>query len=135
MDIDEDDFRPDFGEQEVCGSEGVVVGLHEDPPLKIKNGIRYAGREGAFIKAVAGSSGGEIGRADDTAGAFVAFRWHGSQIFNDLPFVPDMVACCQDVSPQVEEVFGDGRGEAEAAGGIFSVHDDEINLAFPDEVR
>ena len=38
-----------------------------------------------------------------------------------------MIAGGDDVGAEVEELVGDGGGEAEAAGGVFAVDDEEIN--------
>jgi len=48
-------------------------------------------------------------------------------VFEDLFFVPDVVAGGDDVRAEVEELVGDGRREAEAAGGVFAVDDEEID--------
>ena len=38
-----------------------------------------------------------------------------------------MIAGGDDVGAEVEELFGDGGGEAEAAGGVFAVDDEEVD--------
>ena len=53
--------------------------------------------------------------------------WDG-HVFEDLFFVPDVVAGGDDVGAEVEELFCDGGCEAEAAGGVFAVDDEEINV-------
>ena len=67
-------------------------------------------------------------------GAFVAFRGYGAEIVDNLALVPDVVAGGEDVGAEVEEVFGDGRREPEAAGSVFRIHDDEVDLALRDDV-
>ena len=47
-------------------------------------------------------------------------------VFEDLALVPDVVAGGDDMGAEVEELFCDGGGDAEAAGGVFSVDDQEI---------
>jgi hypothetical protein len=37
-----------------------------------------------------------------------------------------MVACCDDMGSQIEDLFGDGGGESEASGGVFAVDDKEV---------
>jgi hypothetical protein len=48
-------------------------------------------------------------------------------VLEDLFFVPDVVAGGDDVGAEVEELFRDGRGEAEASGGVLAVDDKEID--------
>jgi hypothetical protein len=48
-------------------------------------------------------------------------------VLDDLFFVPDVVAGGDDVGAEVEEFFGDGGCDAEAAGGVFAVDDKEID--------
>ena len=48
-------------------------------------------------------------------------------VFEDLFFVPDVIAGGDDMGSEVEEFVGDRGREAEAAGGIFAVDNEEIN--------
>src|ERR1700678_1786638 len=50
-----------------------------------------------------------------------------SHVFEDLAFVPDVVASRDDVGAEVEEFFRDGWRDAEASGGVFAVDDEEID--------
>ena len=45
-----------------------------------------------------------------------------------LALVPDVVAGGEHVGAQVEEILGDLRRDAEAAGGVFGVDDDQFDL-------
>jgi hypothetical protein len=45
-----------------------------------------------------------------------------------------VVAGGKDVGAEVEEVFSDGRREPKSASGIFRIDDDQIHLAFLDEM-
>ena len=67
-----------------------------------------------------------VGGAEDAAAADVRVGGDG-HVFEDLFFVPDVVAGGDDVGAEVEELFGDGGREAEAAGGVFAVDDEEID--------
>ena len=48
-------------------------------------------------------------------------------VFEDLALVPDVVAGGDDVGAEIKEFFCDGRGDAEASGGVFAVDDEEID--------
>ena len=48
-------------------------------------------------------------------------------VFDDLFFVPDVVAGGDDVRAEVEEFFGDGGGDAEATSRVFAVDDEEVD--------
>jgi hypothetical protein len=65
----------------------------------------------------------------------VAFRRDRAQIVDDLALIPHVIAGGQNVGAEVEELFGDGRCEPEAAGGILRIHDHEVDLAFLDDMR
>ena len=69
---------------------------------------------------------GVVGGAEDAAAAGVGVGGDG-HVFEDLFFVPDVVAGGDDVGAEVEEFFGDGGGDAEAAGGVFAVDDEEVD--------
>jgi len=69
---------------------------------------------------------GEVGGAEDAAAADVGVGGNG-HVFEDLFFVPDVIAGGDDVGSEVEEFFGDGGGDAEASGGVFAVDDEEID--------
>jgi hypothetical protein len=85
-----------------------------------------AGGELALIDAEAGGADGVVGGAEDASAAGVRVGGDG-HVLEDLFFVPDVIAGGDNVSAEVEELVGDGRGEAEAAGGVFSVDDEEID--------
>jgi len=59
---------------------------------------------------------------------------NGAEIVDDLALVPHVVAGGKDVGAEVEQVLGDRGREAESPGGIFRIHDDQIDLAFLDQV-
>ena len=39
-----------------------------------------------------------------------------------------MITCGDDVRTEIEELFCDGGREAEAAGGVFAIDDEQINV-------
>ena len=66
------------------------------------------------------------GRTKDAAAAHV--RGFGDvDVLEYLLLVPDVVTGGDDVRAEVEELFSDGGCEAEAAGGVFAVDDEEID--------
>ena len=85
-----------------------------------------------FVHTQAGQIGSVVRGAEDAAAAGVRVRRGGLNVFDDLALVPDVVAGGDDVNAEIEQLFGDGGGDAEAAGRIFSV-DDEINRAVFDQ--
>jgi hypothetical protein len=129
VEVEQDDLGVgvalDEGEELVGFAEGVVGGGHEDAALEVDDGVWGAVAELAFVKAEAGSAVGEVGGAKDAAAADVGVGGDG-HVLEDLFFVPDVVAGGDDVGSEVEEFFGDGGGDAEAAGGVFAVDDEEI---------
>ena len=56
-------------------------------------------------------------------------------VLEDLFLVPDVVAGGDDVGAEVEELFGDGGRDAEAAGGVFAVDDEEVDGVGFEDVR
>ena len=80
----------------------------------------------AFVDAEAGCAVGIVGGTDDAAAADVGVGGDG-HVLEDFFLVPDVVAGGDDVGAEVEELFGKGGGDAEAAGGVFAVDDEEID--------
>jgi hypothetical protein len=138
VEVEEDDFGSGFAgdvaEEFVGLAEGVVAAGHEDATLEVHDGVALAGGKLALVEAKAGSADGVVGGAEDAAAAGVGVGWDG-HVFEDLFFVPDVVAGGDDVGAQVEELVGDGGGEAEAAGGVFAVDDEEIDGVGFEDVR
>jgi hypothetical protein len=64
----------------------------------------------------------------------VAFRGDRGEIVNDLALVPYMIAGSKDVGAEVEEIFGNGRRQSEAAGGVLRIHDHQVDLALLNNV-
>jgi len=55
----------------------------------------------------------------------------GVQVIDDLALVPDVVAGGDDVDAEFEQLFGNLRSDAEAAGGVLAVGDGEFNAVLP----
>ena len=133
MDVEEDDGGGDLAEKLVGLAEGVVAGGHEDAALEVDNGVLLAGGEFALVEAEARSSGGVVGGAEDAAAAEVRIGGNG-HVLEDLALVPDVVAGGDDVRSHVEDFFGERGGDAEAAGGVFAVDDEEVDGVGFDDV-
>ena len=80
----------------------------------------------ALVDAEAGGADGVVGGAEDAAAADVGVG-RDRHVLEDLFLVPDVVAGGDDVRAEVEELFGDGGRDAEAAGGVFAVDDEEVD--------
>ena len=78
--------------------------------------------------AVAGEAGREVGGAQNAARAFLAVGRRGGEIVEELALVPDVIAGGHAIGAEVEEVFGDVGGHAESAGGVFDIHDEQVDL-------
>ena len=126
VEVEEYDLGCDLAEKLVGFAEGVVAGGHEDAALEVEDGVLLAIGQGALVDAKAGSAVGVVCRADDAAAADVGVFGDG-HILEDLFFVPDVVARGDDVGPEVEEFFGEGGGDAEAASGVLAIDDEEVD--------
>ena len=123
VEVEEDDLGLDFAEELVGLAEGVVAGGHEDAALQVHNSVGLASGEFALVDAEAGCADGVVRGADDAAAADMGIGGDG-HVFEDLFFVPDVVAGGDDVGAEIEEFFCDGGGDAEAAGCVFAVDDE-----------
>jgi hypothetical protein len=126
VEIEEDDLCGDLSEELVGLAEGVVAGGHEDAALEVHDRVGLAVGKFALVDAEAGGADGIVGGAEDTAAADVGVFGDG-YVLEDLALVPDVIAGGDDVSTEIEELFCDGRGDAKAASGVFSVDDEEVD--------
>lgn len=132
VEIQENNFCGDLAEEFVGFAEGIVATGHKDAALEVHDGVGLAGGEFALVDAEAWGADGVVGGAKDAAAANVRVGGDG-HIFEDLFFVPDVVAGGDDVGAEVEELVGDGGCEAEAAGCVFAIDDEEIDgIGFED---
>ncbi len=130
--VEEDDLGGDLAEELVGLTEGVVAGGHEDAALQVHDGVALAGGELALVDAEARGADGIVGGAQDAAAANVGVGGDG-HVLEDLALVPDVIAGGDDVGAEVEELFRDGGGDAEASGGVLSVDDEEVDgIGFKD---
>jgi len=126
VEVKKDDLGGDFAEEFVGLTEGVIAGRHEDAALEVHHGVGLTSGQRALVNAEARRAYGVVGGTKDAATADVRVGRDG-HVFEDLFFVPDVVAGGDDVGAEIEEFFCDGRGDAEAAGGVFAVDDEEID--------
>ncbi len=96
----------------------VELGMHEDAAHDV--GHQHARAVAGDVEpgALAGRSLGKIGRAQET----VLARREGQR----LALVPDVVAGRHHVGAGRDRLAKDLLGDAEAAGGVLAVDDDEI---------
>jgi len=134
VEVEEDDFGSDLAKEFVCLAEGIVAGGHEDAALEIDDGVALSSGEFAFVDAEARGSDGEVGGAEDAAAAFVRVRGDG-HVLEDLFFVPDVVTGGDDVGAEIEDLLGDGGGDTEATGCVFTVDDQEFDGVGFEDVR
>ena len=131
VEIDDNDFGLDSGEEIGCGVKGVVGPAHEDLAHEVEYCVwlPLVGpvRDCPFEDTIAGEAGLHICRAEDATGAFLAVGWDG-EVVEQFALVPHVVAGCHDVGAEVEELLGDLGGNAEAAGGVFDIHDGEVDV-------
>ena len=59
----------------------------------------------------------------------------GVHVIDDLALVPDVIAGSDDVDAELEQLLGDLRRNAEAAGGVFTVRDGEVDRVLLLELR
>ena len=76
--------------------------------------------------AESGCGGGVVGGTEDATTPLVGGGGN-AHVVEDLALIPDVVAGGDYMSAEVEDLFRNGRGDAEAAGGVFAVDDEEIN--------
>ena len=103
MEVEQDDLGRDLLEHFVGFAERVVVGAHEDASLEIHDSVGNARRGRAFVPAPAGHFGRKVSRAENAAGGAVRVASSHFEVIEDFAFVPDVVACGDDVDAEVEE--------------------------------
>ena len=60
---------------------------------------------------------------------------HGLHVLDDFALIPYMISSGEDMSAQVEEIFGDDGRDTEASGRIFSIDDEKVDVAFSHHMR
>ncbi len=117
----------DGGQHVVDGMEGIVGGVHEHAAHHVDDRVADAAFGCAFIHAIARQARQQVDGPQYAAGSFMAVGGHRVHVVDQLALVPDVVAGGEHVCAQLEQVFGDLRSDAETAGGVFSVDDDQID--------
>lgn len=125
--VDED--HPAFPSQprhfEVGAEKWVVEGRHECSALEIQNRKWSEAGEGDDGAAAAGGAMRIICRAKETGFIF--------EKGEDLFLIPEMIPAGDDIDARVEKLRGGAGSDARAAGGIFAIGDDAMNLVFGPE--
>ena len=133
MKVHKDHFGLDCFEQGIRRAEGIFQVAHEDPALQIDDRVGLSGGQLPLVDPMSWRARDIIGRAQHAAWAIMAVRGHGLHVFDNLAFVPDMVAGSEDVGALVEELLGDPRGHAKAAGRILRVDHHQVDLPLFDQ--
>lgn len=134
VDVEQDDLRGQLADQLVGLAEGVVAGGHEDASLKVEDGVLLARGKLALVDAEAWCADGIVGGAKDAAAALVRVGGDG-HVLEDLALVPDVVSGGDDMSAEIEDLFGERRGNAEAARGVFAIDDKKVDGMSFEQVR
>ena len=82
---------------------------------------------GALVEPHARDPLGKIRGTQNATHAAAGIAVARIEIVDDLALVPDVIAGGKHLAAQVEELVGDGRGQAEAASGVFGVGDHQVN--------
>src|SRR5215510_2110092 len=135
MNVHDNDFAGHLLQQLIGLAKRIVVGLHEDAALQVDDRILLAGFGCAFEYAHAGNAVRVVGGPQHAAGAGAGIPVGRIEVLDDLALVPDVVPGGQHVTAQIEEVFGDGRGQTKSAGSIFRIGDHQIDLVGLDQMR
>src|SRR5580658_3269549 len=107
MEVDKDDFGLNFLEQRVGNAEGIFLAGHKGAALQIDDRIRLSRSQLAFINPVSWRTRDVVSRAQHAPRAIMAVGRSRLHLFDDFPFVPDMVTGSQDVGSLVKELVGD----------------------------
>jgi hypothetical protein len=115
------------GEFAVDGRERIVERIHEDAAHDIDDKHPAPLRATTRLAPRPGVPGGKVGGPDQAR----------LPLDEDerLALVPDMIAERDDVGACVDEVLADLLGDAEAAGGVLAVDDDEVEAQVADQRR
>ncbi len=117
----------DPAEDALGGGEGVVERIHEEPPHQVRNQHGLAVLRRVDAVAAPGRAFGEILRPQEPP--VIADEPHR------LLLVPDMVAGGDDVGAGLVDLGADLLRDAEAAGGVLAVDDDEIEREIAPQPR
>lgn len=134
VEVEQDDRGSDLAEKLVGLAEGVVTRGHEDAALEVQHGVLLTVGKFTLVHAEAGGADRIVGRAKDATAAEVRVGRDG-HVLEDLALVPDVVAGRDDVGAHVEDLFGDGRGDAKASGSVLAVDDEEVDGVCLKDVR
>ena len=108
-----------FLDDTFSGGKRIVAGIHEQPQDDIGDQHEATVRRWKQAAALARRIGGIVGRTQQTG--------LGVEIGQDLALVESVVAGGDDIRARIEQSLGDIRRNAKTAGGVFAVHDGEID--------
>ncbi len=122
MHVNKNDFGEiaEAGNFGFCGEERIFQRRHEGPSLKVKDGDRRLAFRAPDETALADCAGWIIERTQE---ARLGLEQHG-----DFFLIPKVVASGDDIDARVEKFVGSIDSDAGAAGGVFSVGDDDIDI-------
>ena len=128
VDVHHNNLCLNAGQQRVHGVKWVVGGVHEDAALQVDHRVCHAALGGSFVNSMAGQSRLQVCGPQHAAASLIAFGGRGIHIVDQLALVPDVVAGGQNIRSQIEEILGDLRRQAKAAGGVFRIDDGQLYL-------
>src|SRR6185312_12417279 len=108
--------------------EWVIVRRHENASLKVDHRVSHIVLA-AFVHAPSRQVGRIVCRAQQAAGGAVLVAVSALKVVDDFALVPDVIAGGDDIDTQVEQILRQGSGDAEAAGGVFTIGNDQIDGA------
>ena len=119
------DRRVELGQDLVGLAERAIGGRHVGAALQIDHGALHAVARAQHDHAAARRVG-VVGRPQQPRLAV--------QVIVELALVPDVIAGGEHIQPHGEQLFGDGRSDAEAAGGVLRVGDGQVDVVGLDDV-
>ena len=113
--------------QDLVGlAERAIGGRHVDAALQIDHGAIDAAAACDTYRTPLPGAFGVVGGTQQAR--------LPRQVIEDLALVPDVIAGGQHVEPEREEVLGDRRRNAEAAGRILGIGDRQVDVIRRDDV-
>ena len=116
-----------LGEFPLDAGEGIVEGVHEQPAHDVQDHDLAAPAGVEHDRAAPGRAAGVVVRAQDAP--LPVEQAHG------LALVPDVIAAADDIDPGGENFLTDLFRDAEAAGRVLAVGDDEIDAELAAQAR
>src|SRR3954447_17227996 len=128
MQVHQDDPGFNLLQKLVGNAEWVVVGGHEHTPLKIDYGVGNFALH-ALIHSRSRHIRRVVRRPQNASRGAVAVAFYHLEVIDDLAFVPDVVACGNDIDIKFEQLLSQGRRNPKPRRGVFSIGDNQIDAA------